>query len=760
MSTAPTDVKAAYNIPQSITILLDPRRWVGAVIAFVGIVLSALTPLLPTYLSDHILHVNKNTITVPELHSVRPSHHRHSHRKSHAHHSVDAPQPHVTSPESHERWSISGSSAGLSSNASSNTSLPKVESTTSMPTQLSTTNRCFSSPSRGDPSRPCPIEFIKDTSRRCLDSLDLATPSSASPESFMASAPTSHATQNPRRPFRVKMPFSAKRRSITESLGREDSFGSAVDSITGSTAEGLSAQHPVIAFEPDHIGVKRSSTAPPSTPGSANAPFSPRTCLSLTPVDLIADQFRFINEFLPYIDRRKFSLFGRNPPTYLVTSSDVESVEPVAGPSNMSSPRSILSSPPLSLSSFDDIPFSPLPSALLTSSSGSTSTSMTSPSSSIFYPAPLRRSKTANPPRPQRTDPYKKYGLPVPGSEQAKAYIKADKEWLKTEKERRERLRKEREQEEMERVRKAAAEEAVKATMRQLEGKASSKKKGNPLCPKDRRMRRLSKGKDKEYSSSVPSSPHPSPSPSHLNLHYDYDPGVDADGEDDARSHDTHDAHGGHGTMDEFGTLLPAVQEEKEGDTASALSLSLGPTNSNTSPRAKSLPRPRTAPHASSPPTRTASSGNGRKGFFSRRHSSEIPVVPPLKEDNKKQEKEKREGKKLSFLNMSGPRGRGREKDEKGHDHFTLVVIWSFALVSSFILAILILILYLSTLHTFESRLSLHLRIIQPLHFPPSSSFTIFQLIHVLHTTITIIILRIVPTSTFNLIRLSLSTFY
>jgi hypothetical protein len=45
------------------------------------------------------------------------------------------------------------------------------------------------------------------------------------------------------------------------------------------------------------------------------------------------------------------------------------------------------------------------------------------------------------PARPARTDPYKTYGVPVPGSDQARAFLRAEKEWIRAEKERKDRDR-------------------------------------------------------------------------------------------------------------------------------------------------------------------------------------------------------------------------------------------------------------------------------------------------------------------------------
>jgi len=59
---------------------------------------------------------------------------------------------------------------------------------------------------------------------------------------------------------------------------------------------------------------------------------------------------------------------------------------------------------------------------------------------------PLEQTTTP-PPRPARTDPYKTYGVPVPGSDRARAFLKAEKERIRTERERKDRERAIREQE-------------------------------------------------------------------------------------------------------------------------------------------------------------------------------------------------------------------------------------------------------------------------------------------------------------------------
>ena len=51
----------------------------------------------------------------------------------------------------------------------------------------------------------------------------------------------------------------------------------------------------------------------------------------------------------------------------------------------------------------------------------------------------LPLAETTTPPtRPLQMDPYKTYGIPVPGSERAHAFLKAEKERIRAEKERRE----------------------------------------------------------------------------------------------------------------------------------------------------------------------------------------------------------------------------------------------------------------------------------------------------------------------------------
>lgn len=252
------------------------------------------------------------------------------------------------------------------------------------------------------------------------------------------------------------------------------------------------------------------------------------------------------------------------------------------------------------------------------------STSILSPSSPpiVFSPSKeeIPLSRTATPPvRLQRTDPYKKFGVPVPGSEQAKAFVKAEKQRMKVEKERREKERVVREAE-------LELEREKEKTEQKEKGKETGKR--HSIGSK---WKRFSKGKEKEASTPVtPSALVKTPTaPSVFDPH---DPGVeaDADGEDEGHSQ----SHEGVLT-DEPGGL-------HRGNTLVQVNLLIQPKGDKRRPQ---------------------SSSGTKRWMFAKRIGTDASVS-----ERDEEGKEKREGgMKLRFISSGKGRGRLKGTTERGY---------------------------------------------------------------------------------------------
>ncbi|KAF8586269.1 hypothetical protein K439DRAFT_1631889 [Ramaria rubella] len=260
------------------------------------------------------------------------------------------------------------------------------------------------------PPLPLPIGSPYSHSRPLisLESLDLASEGSTSQISQLAGS-------NAKRSFRVQMPklVFGKRRSGGEISTVNESVS---DGLASSASETKTRAHVNQLEDVEWRGTTAFAIRRGSTLDVYPAEIDLPTAVS---------------------PRRKFTLFSRDTPSSPDNGKDPP-INPPAAVRALSEPITLT---PLA-------PATPSPtthnrkatSVSPDADAGPSNVQASPPASHLLLDGmnPLERTSTP-PTRPTRTDPYKMYGVPVPGSERARAFLKAEKEWIKAEKERIER---------------------------------------------------------------------------------------------------------------------------------------------------------------------------------------------------------------------------------------------------------------------------------------------------------------------------------
>ena len=217
--------------------------------------------------------------------------------------------------------------------------------------------------------------------------------------------------------------------------------------------------------------------------------------------------------------RRRFSLFSRDPSSTLLDKNNDFPVPVTPPPYTTIPPVPVLPSPPILNSTATSLPSN-------VAAGPSRSRAVSSPISHPHSEDMIPLEQTSTPPfRPARTDPYKTYGVPVPGSDQARAFLRAERERIRAERERRERERVIREQGTPQEAKGRAGATSERRNSQKhagVEKVERREQKFSPRCSK--------KGKG----------------PAHG---HEFDPGGEADAEDE--KHTTEDG------VDEFGVLPP-----------------------------------------------------------------------------------------------------------------------------------------------------------------------------------------------------------
>ena len=448
-----------------VLMLLDPRRWAGVLIAIFGILVvschispsvdrmntflrqSIVAPFLTSFLPGRIL--------APAAVEEEPSRHVHIPRRpqlaptesiivatnrvtrTRSRTSGDAPStPHVTfSFDPHPRVVSTSSLIATSSQSV----LLQTESSPSHPDSRPSSPPLSSSSSTTSLLPPAsPMPYIHPLALPSLESLDIAIGVDS-----VLDIPSTTASPNTKHHFRVQMPklgFGKRPSTGDSTKSKSNATIHAVapailasDSTAGSrTDQSVDADwHGNRAF-----AVRRNSTITslpatpaPRRPSSSNCEIYTRViCLLLT---------------LP-IARRKFSIFSRESP--LASKGKDLPVD-----AHTVSPPSQAATPPSRDGTALPIPELPSPATLKSMATSLPPNAVAGPSHSRApsFPPPrvdseiwIPLKQTTTPPaRPTRTDPYKLYGVPVPGSDRARAFLKAERKWIRAEKERKDRER-------------------------------------------------------------------------------------------------------------------------------------------------------------------------------------------------------------------------------------------------------------------------------------------------------------------------------
>ncbi|KAF8518623.1 hypothetical protein JB92DRAFT_2902405 [Gautieria morchelliformis] len=236
-----------------------------------------------------------------------------------------------------------------------------------------------------------------------LESLDLAGDADSFADKPIPASP------NSKRHFRVPMPKLGfgRRHSIDFKTARPTDVAAPTIPAGDSTADPQSnGSHDDVWHGTRAFAVKRSSTiATAASPHLAD-----KTSPTLPPSK----------------SRRKFSLFSLSPPSHPSRPSSRDDTTP---------PVPVLPAPP----NLKGVAATLLPNAVA-GPSRPRDLSPTVPHVDLEDTTPFEQRQTL-PARPARTDPYKTYGVPVPGSDQARAFLRAEKEWIRAEKERKDRDR-------------------------------------------------------------------------------------------------------------------------------------------------------------------------------------------------------------------------------------------------------------------------------------------------------------------------------
>lgn len=396
MPTASPNSSSSSSSILSILSLFDPRKWVGILFSILGVLASVIVPFLPTRITKLLAPTN-TVVVVP--------------RRSHVRNASQASQTSSASPLAraaahHYPHAVSSRASKLSNrrhtslNLTSERPRPHTQRHSSFPSRVdsapasssSSTVKIDSDPNlslipRESPglisntagaSRKLPHIYSPNIglrSRQSLDSLDLAT-CSTTPPSIPQYLPSRKVS------FLVSNSTDLDLRPSPDYFPAYDSPASALLTNTTSTARGI----PEIAhYESDWHGndtfaVKR----PVIVPSPAEA------------------------------------LIGRRKPQRDdsgLAAQPVLTITPLQ-PEDVSPSVSILDPSPSSGNSL-----------LYQSVDSNNNPTGAVPLEQLVMP----------PERPMRTDPYKKFNIPAPGSERAMAFLKAEKEWIKAETERRKR---------------------------------------------------------------------------------------------------------------------------------------------------------------------------------------------------------------------------------------------------------------------------------------------------------------------------------
>ncbi|GJJ13210.1 hypothetical protein Clacol_007461 [Clathrus columnatus] len=580
--------------------LFDPRRWVGAIFAILGVVASIVVPSLPARISKRL--VRSETTVVPRRHGRNTS--QIVEGPSFA---QRLPHPRSITPEPSPRTYPSTPISQIDPSPPINFRRPGNANSGSSNNKVNRTLTPVLSPA-------C---IYRGESRRSLESLDLATP--ANPSSVTQAPHTSTATK-----VTFHIPHS-QRRASTDYCQYQNEDETIPKASETHAITGLSELGQYMSNQPgdDLFAVKRSAIL-----------LSPKEPLSA---------------------RRKFSLFSRDRDAFL-SSRFKDSISPAS--QSLSSdaipfePTSLSSPSPCHnrISPLSDSSMSP---AALSFRSHEGNTADTTPTERFSIP----------PERPRRTDPYKKFNIPVPGTERARAFLKAEKEWVKAETQRREQGR-------SNKVLGGAAKHQastwhesnlsnpeIPASKRVVSETERSQKKGGGACYVDRpRLKRRSFSSRKSSSTDEEALPFTGP--------------VESGNETDVETGDNRDGEG-HRPMlatldipiiDEIGTLhvpLSAVPEE-DSPVASSSKLRFEANMSET----LAAPRP--------------SVRSRRAWVFLKRPESQDATARKLKEERTENSKSKRPKSRETKVGL--PFGSGGKK-EKGYVSDTAVTSITYQLM-------------------------------------------------------------------------------